>query len=35
MTYDEEHALAQVAQEAIKELRRRRRWKLFSVLFTL
>lgn len=29
MTYDEERALAQVAKEAIVELRRRRRWKIF------
>ncbi|UJF24888.1 signal peptide peptidase SppA [Suttonella sp. R2A3] len=35
MTYDEEHALAQVAQEAITELRRRRRWKIFFRLIWL
>ncbi|MDO5091082.1 MAG: signal peptide peptidase SppA [Cardiobacteriaceae bacterium] len=29
MTHDEERALAQVAHEAIKELRARRRWKIF------
>lgn len=28
MTFDEERALAQVAREAIKELRQRRRWKI-------
>lgn len=35
MTYDEERALAQVANEAIIELRRRRRWKIFFRLLWL
>lgn len=35
MTYDEEHALASVAKEAITELRRRRRWQIFFRLFWL
>ena len=35
MTYDEERALAQVANEAITELRRRRRWKIFFRLLWL
>lgn len=35
MTYDEERALAQVANEAIIELRRRRRWKIFFRLVWL
>lgn len=35
MTYDEERALAQVANEAIIELRRRRRWKIFFRLIWL
>lgn len=33
MTHDEERALAQVAREAIKELRARRRWKIFFRFF--